>query len=66
MAPTAKRRRNPVTPSPKKRATKKARATRATANTPDVHLPGGALQTVFPVEGEWPFSKLYQQVLTNN
>jgi hypothetical protein len=53
-----KRRRNPITPSPKKKATKKAQATQAQAlaTTPDVHLPGGALQTVFAVEG---MCKLY-------
>lgn len=45
------KRRNPKTPSPKKRASKRARATRATAATPDIHLPGGALQTSFRVEG---------------
>jgi len=52
--PSTKRRRNPVTLSPKKKALKKSRATWATADTPDVHLSGGALQTTFQVEGVWP------------
>jgi hypothetical protein len=37
------KRRNPKTPSPKKKSNKKARAT----DSQEIHLPGGALQTSF-------------------
>jgi hypothetical protein len=49
MAPRHKRK-EPVTPSPKKRYARKAKQTRL---QPDIILDGGQLQTVFPVEREY-------------
>jgi len=49
MAPRQKRK-NPVTPSPRKRSARKAKQPRM---QPDIILDGGQLQTVFPVEREY-------------
>jgi hypothetical protein len=46
------KRQHTKTPSPKKRSTKRTRQTRST--TKEVHLPGGALQTSFPVIPQVP------------
>jgi hypothetical protein len=60
--PPRQKRKNPVTPSPRKRSARKAKQP---PTQPDIIMDGGQLQTVFPVEREYIHSSSHHQLLIN-